>query len=165
MLRPDAPDEGWALPEHIRARKDSPHNPLKQRARELGIQLAERDWIPNSRRAHECTEFARAHGKLQPFHAAILKAYWSEAKDIHDWDVLATVASNAGLDAAAMRVEVEAGAFAQPVEERIEAAHEVGIHAVPTFIIGNRFIVQGAQSVDVFEQALARLGVTDSRGS
>jgi predicted DsbA family dithiol-disulfide isomerase len=64
-----------------------------------------------------------------------------------------------------MRVEVEAGAFAQAVEERIEAAHEVGIHAVPTFIIGDRFIVQGAQSVDVFEQALARLGVTASRGS
>ena len=37
-------------------------NPLTQRARSLGITLAERAWVPSSRRAHECTEFARAAG-------------------------------------------------------------------------------------------------------
>jgi predicted DsbA family dithiol-disulfide isomerase len=134
-------------------------NPLRQRARSLGIVLAEREHVPSSRRAHECTEYARAHGKLAPFHAAVLRAYWSEGRDLHDWDVLETAAHAAGLDAAAMRVEVEAGAFAEVVSERVEAAHQLGIHAVPTFVIANRAVVQGAQTLDVFEQVMTRLGV------
>jgi len=158
-LRPDAPETGWELPAHIRARKRSPNNPLAQRARELGIELVERDVIPSSRRAHECTEYARRAGKLQPFQAEVLRGYWSEGRDIHDWDVLAAAATTAGLDPAAMRAAVEAGAFKQAVDERVEAAHELGIHAVPTFVIADQFAVQGAQSVAVFEQVLARLGI------
>jgi predicted DsbA family dithiol-disulfide isomerase len=158
-LRPEAPGTGWQLPEHIRARKDSPHDPLKRRAAELGITLVEREWIPSSRRAHECTEFARAQGKLERFQPNVLKAYWSEGKDIHDWAVLEAIATDAGLDAAAMRAAVEGGAFAREVDERVQAAHELGIHAVPTFVIAERFAVQGAQTVDVFEQVMKRLGV------
>jgi predicted DsbA family dithiol-disulfide isomerase len=157
-LRPGAPEAGWALPERVRAMKNSPHNPLKQRARDLGIELAERDWIPSSRRAHECTEFARDHGALEPFHAAVLRMYWTDGRDIHDWDVLASAAVDAGLDAAAMRAAVSAGTLAPVVDERVAAAHAVGVHAVPTFLIDDRFLIEGAQPLDVFERVMARLG-------
>ena len=153
----------------------SPDNPLRQRARELGIQLVEREWIPSSRRAHECTEYARAEGKLEPFHAAVLHAYWSEGRDLHDWAVLEEAARKAALDPAAMRAAVEAGAWKAAVDARVAAAHELGIHAVPTFVIErlrtpfgsaarpggagacDRFVVQGAQTLDVFERVIARL--------
>jgi len=156
-LRPGAPETGWPVPEHIRARMKSPDNPLRQRARALGIVMVEREHVPSSRRAHECTEYARAEGKLAPFHAAVLAAYWSEGKDLHDWDVLAACATGAGLDAAAMRAEVEAGAYKAAVDERVAAARELGIHAVPTFIFGDRFAVEGAQTLDVFEHVMQRL--------
>ncbi len=158
-LRPDAPEEGWAIPAHIRARMAAPDNPLRRRAAELGLTLAEREWIPSSRRAHECTELARAERRLEPFHAAVLQAYWSEGKDIHDWAVLEAAATSAGLDAAAMRAAVEAGRFAAAVDERVGAAHERGIHAVPTFVVDDRLVIQGAQTLPVFQQALAQLGV------
>lgn len=148
------------MPEYVRARMGAPDNPLRLRARALGIQLVEREWIPSSRRAHECTEHARAQGKLAPFHAAVLRAYWSEGKDIHDWDVLEAAAREAGLDAQTMRAEVEAGAWKQAVDDRVEAARDAGIHAVPTFVIGEQFLVQGAQTLDVFEKVMARLGAT-----
>lgn len=159
-LRPGAPETGWAVPEHVRAKLGRPDNPLTQRARSLGITLAEREWVPSSRRAHECTEHARSAGKLARFHAAVLASYWSEGKDLHDWDVLAAAAASAGLDAAAMRAEVEAGAWTAQVDARIAAANEIGIHAVPTFVLGDRFVVQGAQTLDVFESVLAKLGVS-----
>ncbi len=158
-LRPGAPETGWPVPEYVRARRGRPDNPLAQRAQKLGIQLVEREWIPSSRRAHECTELARAEGKLEPFHAAVLRAYWSQGKDIHDWDVLGDAAAEAGLDAGAMRAAVEAGRSRDAVDERVGAARALGIDAVPTFIIADRLIVEGAQSQAVFEQALARLGV------
>ncbi len=137
----------------------APDNPLKLRAAELGLTLVERAWIPSSRRAHECTEYARGQGKLAPFHAAVLRAYWSEGRDLHDWTVLEEAATTAGLDPAAMRAAVEAGTFARAVDERVEAAHDRGIHAVPTFVIDDRLAVQGAQSLDVFRRAMQRLGI------
>jgi predicted DsbA family dithiol-disulfide isomerase len=134
-----------------------PDNPLALRARELGITMVERQWIPSSRRAHECTEFARARGKLAPFHAAVLTSYWSEGRDLHEWDVLEACAQQAGLDAAAMRAEVEAGTYAPALAERLAAAAQLGIHAVPTFVIADRFAIEGAQRAEVFEKVLAEI--------
>jgi predicted DsbA family dithiol-disulfide isomerase len=145
------------LPAHIRAMKARPDNPLQSRARELGIKLVERDVIPSSRRAHECTEYARGAGKLAPFHAALLAAYWTEGKDIHAWEVLAEAAIAAGLDAAAMREQVARGDFTRAVEDRIDAARDLGIAAVPTFVLDDRVMIQGAQTVEVFEHAIRRL--------
>ena len=66
-------------------------------------------------------------------------------------------ARTAGLDAPAMRAAVEGGAFRAAVDERIAAAHELGIHAVPTFVIADTYAIQGAQTADVFEKVLAKL--------
>jgi predicted DsbA family dithiol-disulfide isomerase len=155
-LRPDAPATGWALPEHIRAKLESAGNPVRIRAKQLGIEIRERTHIPSSRRAHECTEFARAQGKIDPFHASVLRSYWTDGEDIHDWSVLEKIATSAGLDAAAMRESVEAGTWTRAFEERIAEAHEIGIHAVPTFVIAERFVVEGAQPADVLRQAISR---------
>jgi predicted DsbA family dithiol-disulfide isomerase len=158
-LRPGAPETGWAVPPHIRARMGAADNPLTMRAKALGITLVEREWVPSSRRAHECTEYARANGKLEPFHAAILRAYWSEASDIHAWDVLHAAAREAALDPQAMQEAVLAGAFVEAVDERVTEAHDMGIHAVPTFVIAERYAVQGAQTLEVFERVMAQIGV------
>ena len=157
-LRPGAPETGWAIPEYVRARMGTPDNPLTLRAQQLGIKLVERAWIPSSRRAHECTEFARAADRLEPFHAAVLQAYWSEGSDIHEWAVLEAAAAKAKLDPAAMHAAVEAGTFIRTVDERVDAAHAQGIHAVPTFVVDDRVMIQGAQTLDVFRSVMARLG-------
>lgn len=160
LLRPNAPEDGWALPEHIRARTQSPDNPLTSRAKALGLTLVQRDHIPNSRRAHECTEYARAQGRLGAFHHEVLQRYWSRGEDLHDWAVLRGAAADAGLDADAMQREVEAGQWRAAMQAGLDEAAELGISAVPTFIVGNRFVIQGAQDADVFRHAFAKLGVT-----
>ena len=143
------------MPAYVRERMGAPNNPLKLRAAELGITLVEREWVPSSRRAHECTELARAQGKLEPFHAAVLRAYWSEGKDLHEWSVLEACAEVAGVEG--MRAAVEAGAYKTAVDERVVAAHELGIHAVPTFLFADKFLVQGAQTLETFERVMERL--------
>jgi predicted DsbA family dithiol-disulfide isomerase len=163
LLRPDAPEDGWALPEHIRARVKSPDNPLRARASALGLTLAERERIPNSRRAHECTEYARAQGKLAAFHHAVLERYWARGEDLHEWSVLRAAALEAGLDPEAMEREVSAGQWREATQAGLDAAGELGVHAVPTFIVGDRFVIQGAQDASVFRQAFEKLGVTPKR--
>lgn len=116
-----------------------------------------RDHVPNTRRAHECTEYARAQGKLQEFHHGVIERYWSHGDDIHDWAVLQAIATRAGLDADAMKREVEAGQWKEQMAAGLAAAGSIGVSAVPTFIVGDRFVVQGAQSASVFRQAFERL--------
>ena len=157
FLRPDAPDSGWALPEHLKGKMNSPSNPLQARAKALGITLKEREWIPSSRRAHEATEFARANGKLDAFHASVLRRYWSEGADISDFEVLREAAVEAGLDPDAMQAELEAGARTQDVKDRVRDAYESGISAVPSFVFASKYLVQGAQESKTFEQVLKKL--------
>ncbi len=164
LLRPDAPEEGWALPESIRGRLRSPDNPLTARAEALGLTLVQREHIPSTRRAHECTEYARAHGRLAEFHHAVLKRYWARGEDLHDWAVLRNAAGDAGLDADAMQREVSAGQWRAAMQEGLDAAAELGVTAVPTFIVQGRLVIRGAEVADTFRQALARLGVTPRAG-
>ncbi|HEY0882007.1 MAG TPA: DsbA family oxidoreductase, partial [Archangium sp.] len=145
FLRPDAPEEGWELPERIRQSIKDPNNPLTARAAKLGITIKHRLRVPNSRKAHEATEYARSKGKLAEFHHAVLERYWSQGEDISDWEVLKGAATAAGLDGAEMQAEVEAGNWKQDVLAGVEAAHEIGINAVPTIIVGGQFAIQGAQ--------------------
>jgi len=157
LLRPDTPETGWELPDRIKNFINDPNNPLKQRAHKLGIEINHRLVVPNSRRAHECTEFAREHGKLEDFHHALIERYWSKSEDLHDWAVLKQAATSVGLDAERMQQEVESGKWKAQMEAGLAAAAELGVSAVPTFVVGNKFAIQGAQEAAVFRQAFERL--------
>lgn len=152
------PEEGAPLPEYIKAKIRDPNFPLNARAAALGITIKHREHTPNTRRAHMCTEYARSHGKLAEFHHAVLEKYWSHAADIHDWAVLREAAAASGLNADELQAEVEAGKWKDVMEAGLQAAAEVGVTAVPTFIVGNRFAIQGAQEARVFRMAFERLG-------
>ncbi len=135
----------------------NPENPLFLRAKALGLKIVTRDVTPSTRRAHQCTEYARSKGQLEAFHHGVLERYWSHGDDLHDWAVLRSVATAVGLDADEMQAEVEAGKWKAVMDEGLAAGAEVGVTAVPTFIVGNRFVIQGAQEARVFRQAFERL--------
>ncbi len=158
-LRPGAPETGWALPEHIKQKMNQPGNPLQRRAMELGLTLKEREHVPSSRRAHEATEYARAHGKVEPFHAQLLTRYWSKGEDLHDWKTLRSVATDSGLDPDEMEREVSAGTFKPMVDAGVAQAHSLGLNGVPAFVLGGKYLVSGAQEAAVFEEALSELKV------
>jgi predicted DsbA family dithiol-disulfide isomerase len=164
FLRPETPPEGLPLPESIREKSRDPNNPLKRRAAREGLKMVDRELIPSTRRAHEAAEYAREHGRLEPLQAALLRRYWSEGQDLYAWDVLRAAATEAGLDPDGLQRALESGAYTQRVEEAIQEAHALGIHAVPTFVIADRFAIQGAQEYPVFEEAMKRLGISPREG-
>ncbi|MBL8957356.1 MAG: DsbA family protein [Myxococcaceae bacterium] len=165
LLRPDAPREGWALPDRIKAMKNRPDNPLNARAKQLGLTLVEREWIPNSRRALAANEHIRKQGleALHAYHSAVNVRYWSKGEDLSQLDVLEGAAKDAGLDTRGLREAVENDTFEQTIDDSIAKAHAMGIHAVPTYVFfdGEKPIgaIQGAQEYAVFERAAAQLGL------
>ncbi len=156
-LRPDTPPEGMEVPAHLRARYAGTTERLRQMARAAGMEMVTPARIPNTRLAHEATEYARAHGKGEEFHRAVFRKFYGEGQDIGSWDVLRAVAEEVGLDAEAMKREIESGKYTTAVEAQISEAYALGITGVPTYVLNDRYAVVGAQPYEVFQQAMARL--------
>ena len=163
-LRPETPPEGLPLPPALRARMMDPNNPLKRRAAQMGLTMRDHDVIPSTRRAHQATKWAGTQGKLDPMHEQILRRYWTLGGDIGQWPALRAAARDALLDPDAMQEAVEPGTFQPEVDRDIQEAQELGIHAVPTFVVGERHAVQGAQEAEVFRQLLRQLGARPRSG-
>ncbi len=126
-------------------------------ARAAGMDMVFPTRIPNTRLAHEATEYARAQGKHEEFHRVLFHLYYGEGQDIGSWQVLRAAAQETGLDSDEMQRDVESGKYTLAVEEQIKEAQELGISGVPTYILDDRYAIVGAQPYQVFERVLARL--------
>ena len=158
FLRPDTPPEGRPVPAYVLERQKDPNDPLKLRVAREGLMMVERKWIPSTRRAHEAAEFARGRGKLEPMHAALLRRYWTKGEDLWAMPTLRGAAQDAGLDADELEEAIEAGTYREQVERGVQEAQELGIQGVPFFILDDRFAIEGAQELPVFEKAMRQLG-------
>lgn len=126
-------------------------------ADEVGLPLVDRDWVSNSRKALEASEFAREQGMFDALHRAIFHAYFAEGRDIGKRDVLLELAREVGLDDAGLREALEDGRYRERIDSDYLLAQQIGFTGVPAFILGNRAIV-GAQPYSVFEQVMELLG-------
>jgi len=90
----------------------------------------------------------------------LMHAYWSEASDIGDDDVLLGLVAEAGLDRAEAEATLAERRYAQRVDDSTRQAQLHGIHAIPAFVLGNRLLVLGAQPHELFERAVGELEAT-----
>ena len=87
-----------------------------------------------------------------------MDAYWSEATDIGEPDVLRRLAAEVGVDAEDVEhVIADPAAYLDVVEGSTREAFSIGINAVPAFVLDRRLIVLGAQPLEVFRRAFAQL--------
>jgi len=121
-----------------------------------------RDVVPNSQAALRVGELARDRGLFDRVHEGLMTAYWSEAQDIGDPEVLAGVAGAAGLPRDDVLAAVEDPMLGARIKKSTAAALELGVTGVPAWIIGGRAHVGGAQPHEVFERVLSRLGQVPS---
>jgi predicted DsbA family dithiol-disulfide isomerase len=157
FLRPDTPPDAMELPDHIKSRMAQTNARLKQMANAAGLEMVFPDRIPNTRLAHEATEYAYQQGKGLEFHRAVFDRYYGRGEDISQWKVLRQVAFEVGLDADEMQREVESGTFTETVREQVDEAAQYGIDGVPTYILNDRYAIVGAQPYENFLSALERI--------
>jgi len=86
---------------------------------------------------------------------AIMRAYWERDEDIGDRDLLASLASSAGFDGAALMQIADA----QPARDALAALTETaiarGVFGAPTFFVGNEMF-WGKDRLDFVERWLRR---------
>jgi predicted DsbA family dithiol-disulfide isomerase len=119
---------------------------------------------PRSRLAHETAAFARGEGRFDATNDALFRAFFEHGQDIGQIDVLQKAAMSAGLDERKLADALESGRFRQQVLEDEKMAHQLGLSGVPASLIRaagkpieRALLVQGAQPLEVFRQAIARV--------
>lgn len=153
-LHPDTPAEGLTLAELFAGRGVDIEKKLlqmKKVADELGLPWGERKKTYNSRRAQELAKWAESKGKGDEWHDAVFRAYFVDGRNIGHVDELAGLAQAVGLSPDEGRIILQSRSFREAVDADWVRSHQMGITAVPTFVIGQQAVV-GAQPYEVLEQ-------------
>jgi predicted DsbA family dithiol-disulfide isomerase len=156
-LHPEYPPEG--IP---RTRLNDRYGPgVHERTRAAieaaGLTYNPPDTIPNSRRALAATELARDKGLHEPTHTRLMHAYWSEAADLGDAEVLLDLVEEVGLDRDEARAAMDDPGLVERVLASTRRANLHGINAIPAFVFDNRLLLLGAHPHETFERALEML--------
>ena len=85
---------------------------------------------------------------------ALLSAYFEQARDVGDHDVLTEVAAGAGLDEARVREVLAGDEFAEAFEADVAQARAYGATGVPFFVVDGQYGVSGAQPAELLGQVL-----------
>lgn len=84
----------------------------------------------------------------------LLKAYFTDGLAVDDHDVLTRVAVAAGLRTDRVAEVLASQEFRADVQADVEQARAFGANGVPFFVIDRKYAISGAESTEVFTQAL-----------
>jgi predicted DsbA family dithiol-disulfide isomerase len=116
----------------------------------------ERARAGNTFDANRVVHMAAERGVQGAVKERLLRAYFTEGEPVGDRETLARLASEAGLDAEAVRAALAGDAYADDVRRDEREAAELGIGGVPFFVFAGRYAVSGAQPAELFASALAQ---------
>jgi predicted DsbA family dithiol-disulfide isomerase len=132
---------------------------IRQKGAEVGFTFGDRPHVWNTFDAHRLMHWAGLQGAAQQraLKHALLRAYHGRGENPAATDVLLRCAAEAGLDEAQAREVLASDRYADEV--RADEAHwqSMGIHSVPSVVLDGKYLLQGAQPVEVFERALREL--------
>jgi predicted DsbA family dithiol-disulfide isomerase len=157
-LHPEYPPEGIPRDEVHRRYPEDVHERTRRMVEAAGLWYnPPPDRVPNSRKALEVTELARDRGVHEPVHTRLMRAYWEEGQNIGEEEVLLGLVGEAGLDADEAAAALTDRRYSDHVDASTYAAQKQGINGIPAFVVGDRFLILGAQPHETFERALAQI--------
>jgi predicted DsbA family dithiol-disulfide isomerase len=165
-LNPQMAPEGEDVVEHI-ARKygSTPEQiakngeAIRQRGAAVGFtfNLDKRNRVVNTFDAHRLLHWAALEGRQAELKQALLTAYFTDGRDVSSHDVLVEVAGKVGLNPVTAREVLEQDRYALDVRAQEQFYQSQGIQAVPSVIVNDRYLIQGGQPPEAFEETLRRI--------
>lgn len=165
-LNPNMAPEGENTTEHIQKkygaspeRSAASRQAIKESGERLGFTF---NYSPESRiwntfDAHRLLHWAGLEGKQLALKEALFKSNFTDQRPTNDPNALADAAAEAGLDPARARAILASDEFAAEVRAEEEHWRRNGIQAVPSVIFNERWLIQGGQPPQVFEQAIREI--------
>jgi len=133
---------------------------IRARAAELGLDFRLRTHVYNTFDAHRLLHWAASQGRQLELKRALLRAYHERGENPASPEVLLGAAAESGLDRLAAGDVLGRGIHADAVRVTVRQWQRLGIDGVPATVIDGQQPIQGAQLVEVYEQALRKAAST-----
>lgn len=129
---------------------------IRARAATVGFTMNRDDasLVYNTFDAHRLLAWAKEKNAQAALKLVLLEAYFTDGKNIADRNVLAELATQAGLDGAEASEVLASDRFVQEVREEETLWIQRGISSVPAVVVNDRYLISGGQPPEVFEEQL-----------
>lgn len=164
QLNPDLPDKGNGIPvkQYLTKRAGLPEKSvnqmfidIKRLADEAGISFALPNAVAaNTRDAHRLIKLAAKKGLDSVVLEKLSKAYFEEAKDYSDWELLLNIGKEVGLEGKEIRQMLESDDYLYEIKQDMQEVANLGFDTVPTFLMDRRQAIIGSEPVDLFLKVL-----------
>ncbi|MEN6588509.1 MAG: DsbA family oxidoreductase [Proteiniphilum sp.] len=164
QLNPNLPDKGQGYPvkEYLVNSVGYPEEGIESMFSNIR-KLADHAGVPfnlpnsvaaNTRDAHRLIKLAATKGLDSVVVGKLGKAYFEEAKDYSDWELLVSIGKEAGLEEEEVRRMLESDDFTYEITQDMQEAANLGFDTVPTFLMDRRQAIIGSEPVDMFVKVL-----------
>ena len=169
QLNPDMPATGMDRRAYLegkfggKAGAIKAYAPVVEHAEKAGLKInfEAMQRPPNTLNAHRLIHWAGIEGRQTAAVSALFKAYFVDARDIGDTEVLSDIADAIEMDASLVSRLLATDADVRDIRDRDAHSRKMGISSVPTFIVAGRHAVPGAQPPELWKKVLSDLRRTD----
>lgn len=173
QLDPSTPPEGVDRLEHLTRKFGSldklkpVQETLEQLGRDLGIPFAF-DRItrtPNTLNSHRLIRWSHSLGLQDEMVEGLFRAYFVEGQDIGNTAVLARIGDAIGMDGELVEELLNSDADIESVTQQDSMARKFGVQGVPSFLIGGRSLIMGAEDAQTLADMIDRVLSSDAEGA
>lgn len=134
---------------------------LRTRGEAVGFQfdLEKRTHFYNTFDAHRLLYWAETKGLQAELKHALLRAYFTDGRNVSDPETLIDIARQAGLPEGEAGQVVNSDLYAAHVRELEGFYRKRGINGVPAVVFNNKLLLTGSQSADYYERALRNIAM------
>ena len=165
QLNPTMPKDGMDRREYLEAKFGGQkeaieiYSNIDKTATETGLSLnfGGIKRTPNTIDAHRLIHWAGIEGRQNSIIDRLFKAYFQEGRDISEHSVLTRIASAAGMDQDVVRSLLKSDADKEDIKARDTDARKRGIQGVPAFVVANEYVIQGAQTIDIWDNIIKEI--------
>jgi predicted DsbA family dithiol-disulfide isomerase len=107
--------------------------------------------------AHRLLWLAGREGVQEAVGEALFRAHFVEGRNLADTRTLIAAAAAGGIPAERVSALLAGEEGLQEIQAQLAQAQALGIQSVPTFVVNDRYAIQGAQPPEAFAQALRQI--------
>lgn len=172
LLVPDVPSQGIRIADFLNERYgiEDPsaswvRPEAEARASGLNLDLKKQPFLYPTLPAHTLIRLARQRGTQHAIALALSTAYFLEARNISDPDVLANVGASHGFDRSEVKHLVRDTDELQRTLLDVTRSEADGVRSVPHFVFDGRLSLNGGRSEDDLAAAIQAASSTPSKAS
>ena len=171
QLNPDMPAAGMDRKTYLEAkfggteRAKAIYQRIEDAAKDSGIDVdfSRIERTPNTMDAHRLIRWSRTTGQQSALVDRIFRAYFEDGKDISDHALLIELGESVGMEREILERLLAGDADRDLLAQEDMTAREMGVTGVPCFIVGGKYVLQGAQPPETWANVIRELIVAQDQ--